>query len=231
MRIVGITDLHGNYQKINKILVHKPDVLVISGDITHFGKDLRVIDYLKYLKKNSNIKIFAIPGNCDSEEVINEINGMGINLDGWIINIEGVYFIGLGGSNITPFNTPNEYTEEEIYLKFKNTVKKVKKEDLINKFVLISHTPPYNTMADRVNNNNVGSTSIRRIIEEYSPSLVVCGHIHESRCIDKIGNSYIVNPSPRSFFISDIFIEKYGDKKENREVAVVTVKALELIDY
>ena len=153
MRIAGITDLHGNYQGINEIFIYKPDVLIISGDITHFGRNLKVIDYLKFLKENSNIKILAIPGNCDSEEVINKINDIGINLDGRIINIGGIYFIGLGGSNITPFNTPNEYTEEEIYLKFKNTIKKVKKENLINKFVLISHAPPYNTMADRINNN------------------------------------------------------------------------------
>ena len=230
MRIAGITDLHGNYQGINEIFIYKPDVLIISGDITHFGRNLKVIDYLKFLKENSNIKILAIPGNCDSEEVINKINDIGINLDGRIINIEGIYFIGLGGSNITPFNTPNEYTEEEIYLKFKNTIKKVKKENLINKFILISHAPPYNTMADRINNNHVGSTSIRRIIEEYSPSLVACGHIHEGRCIDKIGNSYIINPSPKSFFISDIVIEKYKDNKENLEMAT-TVKTLELIDY
>lgn len=219
MRIVGVTDLHGRYHHLNKILLYKPDVLVVSGDITHFGRDLKVIDYLKYLKENEGIKIFAVPGNCDTLEVIDRINEMGINLDGRCVNVGGIYYIGIGGSNRTPFNTPNEYSEEELYFRFINTVKKID-NNIKGKFILISHAPPLNTMADRTTDSNVGSASIRRIVEEYSPVLVACGHIHEGRCIDKIGSTYIVNPSPRSFFICDISTR---DK--------ITVKGIELIDF
>lgn len=219
MRIVGVTDLHGRYHHLNKILLYKPDVLVVSGDITHFGRDLKVIDYLKYLKENEGIKIFAVPGNCDTLEVIDRINEMGINLDGRCVNVGGIYYIGIGGSNRTPFNTPNEYSEEELYFRFTNTVKNIK-EDIKDRFILITHAPPLNTMADRTTDSNVGSASIRRIVEEYSPVLVACGHIHEGRCIDKIGSTYIVNPSPRSFFICDISTR---DK--------ITVKGIELIDF
>jgi len=58
-------------------------------------------------------------------------------------------------------------------------------------------------MADRVGDLHVGSESVRKIIEEYQPILCACGHIHESRCIDKIGETIIVNPSPDAFFIFD----------------------------
>jgi len=101
MRIVGVTDLHGRYHHLSRILPYKPDVLVVSGDITHFGRDLKVIDYLKYLQENEGIKIFAVPGNCDTLEVIDRINEMGINLDGRYINVGGIYYIGIGGSNRT----------------------------------------------------------------------------------------------------------------------------------
>ncbi|MBW9219896.1 metallophosphoesterase [Methanothermococcus sp. SCGC AD-155-N22] len=219
MRIVGITDLHGKYHHLKKILLYDPDVLVISGDITHFGRDLKVIDYLRYLQEKEGIRILAVPGNCDTLEVIDKINGIGINLDGKCVNVGGIYYVGIGGSNRTPFNTPNEYSEEELYFKFINTVKNIE-EEIKDRFILITHAPPFNTMADRTLEGNVGSVSIRKIIEEYSPILVACGHIHESRCIDKLGNTYIVNPSPRSFFVSDIYIK---DK--------IIVKSIELVDF
>jgi Icc-related predicted phosphoesterase len=177
------------------------------------------------LKEKENIAILTVPGNCDTVESINKLNELNINIDEKCLNINNMKFVGIGGSNKTPFNTPNEYTEDEIYNKFKNAIKDVKKEDLkedlLNNFILVSHAPPKNTMADRVGDNNVGSESIRKIIEEYNPNLVICGHIHESRCIDKINNSYIVNPSQESFFISDVFI---GDNK-------IKIKNIELIDF
>ena len=209
MRIAGLTDLHGKIVNFSKVLLYNPDVIIISGDITHFGRNLRIIDYLKYLKERENIALLTIPGNCDNVESINKLNELNINIDGKCVEINNIKFIGIGGSNPTPFNTPNEYTEEELYTKFKNAVKGIKKEDLINNFILISHAPPKNTMADRVGEDNVGSESVRKIIEEYSPSLVICGHIHESKCIDKINNSYIVNPSQESFFISDVLYSTF----------------------
>jgi Icc-related predicted phosphoesterase len=220
MRIAGLTDLHGRIVNFSRVLLYKPDMVIVSGDITHFGRDLRIIDYLKYLKEKENVQVLTVPGNCDNGESINKLNELNINIDGKCVEINNIKFIGIGGSNPTPFNTPNEYTEEELYTKFKNAVKGIKKEDLINNFILISHAPPKNTMADRVGEDNVGSESVRKIIEEYSPSLVICGHIHESKCIDKINNSYIVNPSQESFFISDVF------DKNNK----VRIKNIELID-
>ena len=221
MRIAGLTDLHGKIVNFSKVLLYNPDVIIISGDITHFGRNLRIIDYLKYLKERENIALLTIPGNCDNVESINKLNELNINIDGKCVEIDAVKFVGIGGSNVTPFNTPNEYTEDEIYIKFKNAVKDIRKDELLNNFILISHAPPKNTMADRVGNNNVGSESIRKIIEEYNPNLTICGHIHESRCIDKINSSYIINPSQESFFISDAFIRNIK----------INIKNIELIDF
>lgn len=220
MRIISLTDLHGKpLQNINRIIEYEPDVLIVSGDITHFGRDLKVIKQLKELEER-NIKIMTIPGNCDNDVAMEELNKYNINIDKKIIEINKIKFIGLGGSNPTPFNTPNEYTEEELYNNFKETVKNQNKEDLINNFILVCHAPPKNTMADRVGNENFGSSSIRKIIEEYRPILTICGHIHESRCIDKINDSYVVNPSQNCFLVCDI----YNLKKE------ILLKNMELFD-
>ena len=43
---------------------------------------------------------------------------------------------------------------------------------------------------------NVGSVVVRRIIDREQPDLVLCGHIHEARAVDKIGRTRIANPGP-----------------------------------
>jgi len=43
---------------------------------------------------------------------------------------------------------------------------------------------------------HVGSTSVRAIVEEFAPPLVLCGHIHEARGVARHGPTTIVNPGP-----------------------------------
>ena len=200
MRIMGFTDPHGKLINFNKVLRYKPDVILISGDITHFGRDLKIIDLLKSV--NEHVKVLTVPGNCDTKEAIEKLNKYNLNIDEKCNEINGIKFVGIGGSNRTPFNTPNEYTEEEVYNKLINLVKNLKN------IFLVSHAPPYNTMADIVDLDkdiHVGSKSIRKIIEDFNSNIrfCACGHIHESRCIDKIGNTIVVNPSPKSYFVYD----------------------------
>jgi Icc-related predicted phosphoesterase len=60
--------------------------------------------------------------------------------------------------------------------------------------VVISHPPPRRTKLDVIaNGEHVGSTALRDFIETAQPHLVICGHIHESRGIDHIGDTTLVN--------------------------------------
>ena len=201
MKIVGITDLHGKLPPAVIEFKDFADVLVVCGDITRFGKGIEVIEKLAEL--SDYMEVLCVPGNCDTKEVIDELNSFKLNIDGKVKKIENINFVGIGGSNKTPFNTPNEYEDEELFNKFLKGIKNIDKNILKNNFILVSHAPPKNTMADRVGDLHVGSESVRKIIEEYQPILCACGHIHESRCIDKIGETIIVNPSPDAFFIFD----------------------------
>jgi hypothetical protein len=40
---------------------------------------------------------------------------------------------------------------------------------------------------------HVGSTAVRKFIEERQPDIAICGHIHEARGQDVIGKTKIVN--------------------------------------
>ncbi len=214
MKIIGLTDIHGKNINFGKILMYKPDIIVVSGDITNFGRGRKIIDYLSYLNNNEGVYIITVYGNCDTENIISSLKERNFDISYQFKNIFNLNFIGIGGSNPTPFNTPMEHSEEEIYSKFMNIYNK-NKDTIGNNLIVVSHPPPKGTMADMLNNGqHVGSASVRKIIEEINPKLVFCGHIHESRCIDKINDSYIINPSPEAFVVVDIDdIDKHGNFK------------------
>ncbi len=59
------------------------------------------------------------------------------------------------------------------------------------------HNPPFNTKTDLSSRgNHAGSRIIRDFVVQLKPQIVFHGHIHEARGIDKINETYIVNPGP-----------------------------------
>ncbi|MEM2929882.1 MAG: hypothetical protein QW797_03360 [Thermoproteota archaeon] len=45
---------------------------------------------------------------------------------------------------------------------------------------------------------HIGSVEVRRFIEEESPALCLCGHVHERAGLsEKIGRTLVINPGPR----------------------------------
>ncbi|WP_324735926.1 YfcE family phosphodiesterase [Thermococcus sp. SY098] len=192
MRIIAITDIHGNENKakwlVEKIKDEKFDVLLIAGDITHFkgrGSAEKSLKYFLEFKK----PVFAVMGNCDGRDVLDLLEELGINLHDKRIEINGIGIVGFGGSNITPFSTIWEFHDAEIW---ESLNKNYRDGD-----ILLMHVPPYGTKVDRTFTGlHVGSKALRKFIEEKQPPLVICGHIHEARGIDEIGKTLIVNPGP-----------------------------------
>lgn len=190
--IRAFTDIHG--RNIPQELVKDVDLVILVGDITNFGtrKDAeKIIDPL--LKEG--VKVLAIPGNCDKFDVNTYLEEKKVSIFGRTAQIEGVIFGGIGGGNISPFSTPQEYTEEEISKFLQKIENEFKNKELLR--ILVTHTPPYNTKTDKVFlGKHVGSKVIREFIELYQPNVVLTGHIHESRGEDRINNSIVLNPGP-----------------------------------
>ena len=139
-----------------------------------------------------NSSILGVAGNLDQPDVARYLEDIGISLHGRGRILDGLGIMGLGGSNYTPFNTPYEFSEEELGAFLAAGFAQI--EDAKD-FILVSHAPPVRTNTDRLlNGNHVGSRTVRTFIEEKQPLLCLTGHIHESRGQDNIGRTLVLNP-------------------------------------
>lgn len=191
MRILAVADVHGTESAkavINKqINEHKPDIILVCGDITQFGPPQWAENFLDSLTTET----LAMPGNCDPYEVINVIErSRAILLHGKRKEIGDVTFVGFGGSNPTPFGTLLEFTEHEIFSGL---------DEIMNQGVVLAvHAPPKGHLDRTPTDKDLGSKAIADIVKKYLPKLVVSAHIHEARGVEKDNDITFVNPGPAS---------------------------------
>jgi len=197
MKLLVTSDFHGSleasHRAASKAQIVEADIVVVCGDVTHFGS---VKDAQKILAPLITLKIpiLYVPGNCDPPQLAEAQISGAVCLHG-ICQIQGnASFLGLGGAPASQFYSLFEMTEKAIM----ETLSQGVKFCLQNKwFVVVSHSAPKDTRVDLAFSNiHAGSVSLRRFIEEKKPNIVFCGHIHEARGIDHIGETLIVNPGP-----------------------------------
>jgi len=212
MKVLLLTDLHGQYGKMGSFLDLKPDMVFIAGDLTDMGPCEPVIEMLDEIE----VPCFAIPGNCDPKEILNTIEYSGaVSLHGASIDIGKVSIVGIGGSNPTPFDTPFELNEEEID-NILNVTEKRFKSNIHN--ILLCHAPPYDTLDD-VDGKKVGSSSLREHMKKYD--LVCCGHIHDQQGVKEVDGTIVVNPGPA--FEGKCALITLGDEPKEIRVELLTV--------
>lgn len=138
----------------------------------------------------AGIPTLAVPGNCDPKPILEVLGRHGVNLHAKSVRLGDITFVGLGGSNLTPFNTPFELTEAEIKEELERLSSTVDES-----WVLVTHAPPHETKVDRIEaGTHVGSKSVRQIIERKQPLVALCAHVHEARNTDELGRTLVVNP-------------------------------------
>lgn len=195
MKIISFGDVHMATRNLARMgeAMRDTDLVIVSGDLTNFGGSAdasKVIDEVRA----ACARVLALPGNLDRADVIPLLERAGVALHGRGTVIEGVGIFGCGGSNITPFKTPLELSEEEIYATLMRGYAEVRD---VRPLLMVCHTPPFETRCDRiVGGRAVGSTAARRFIEEFRPDLCISGHIHEAAGVDAIGPTTIVNAGP-----------------------------------
>ncbi|WMW23090.1 metallophosphoesterase [Methanolobus mangrovi] len=188
MRLFAIADPHGNYSKIEELLEQSGDidVILIAGDITNFGPDEKALELIDMFKP----PILAVPGNCDHESILEVIdNSRATNLHNGSITIDGVQFVGMGGSNPTPFCTPFEIEESDFETNLNSLMNETGNTE--EPVVILTHVPPYGIL-DEVGGMHVGCKALSVFLDK--ADIMVCGHIHEARGIRNSGKTIIVNP-------------------------------------
>lgn len=199
-KILAISDIHGEenenlYTYLNN---NDIDLVLILGDITHFGPLEFVGTFIEKVA-DCNVDVIAIPGNCDPKGICNAINEVSFCLHNNIIAYGDAILFGYGGSNETPFNTPGEIQDNKIYgdvYELLANYDYVYNTEAPMVRILVTHAPPYNTEADKMENGeHVGSSGILKSIHEFEPEINVCGHIHEAKSLSKIGKTTdVANP-------------------------------------
>ncbi len=195
MKILQVSDIHGSFSAVEKIAekvrAGNYSLVIAAGDITNFGTPEQANTLLGKIAE-TGVKVLFVAGNCDPEAMLKwqpDSKNI-INMHLRRVEIEGLEFLGLAGGGPKSVGTIIEFNEEQ----FKNLLAELKPKS--ERFVLISHTPPYGTEADNIGSSHIGSKSIREYVEKTKPILVSCGHVHEARSVSKLGNTTIVNAGP-----------------------------------
>lgn len=186
-------DLHSDVGPVYHIPeIKEVEGIFISGDLTNLGKSRDAERMLSSLRE-LNPQVYAQMGNMDYPNVGEVLDTQGCNLHARGMEIaDGVGFMGVGWSNKTPFGTPAEVDDAQLGQWLEQAYEDVRDLDHL---VLISHTPPVNTGADRIGSGeHVGSKSIRDFIQRVQPEVCVCGHIHEAVSDEYLGSTRLINP-------------------------------------
>jgi len=195
MRLAYVVDVHGRPDAVADAVgaIGEIDVLIVGGDITTGGMpgDVeRAIELWRPLAP----QLYALAGNMDSAAIDERLVELGVALDARGAVLGDVGLFGVSAAPFSPLHTPYELSDEELEQRIERAFAAVAS---CRVRIFCPHAPPHGTACDRLaNGQHVGSTVVRAFVEREQPDLVLCGHIHESRGVDAIGRSRIVNPGP-----------------------------------
>lgn len=156
----------------------------------------------------TDLKVYCSPGNDDMEEVdeIVQCSRHVLLVEGQVTPLDSNHeMIASGWSNRTPWDTHREEDEDQLKVRYDAMISRLK--DPRNAIFNI-HVPPYKSSLDEAPELDkdlrpkmagqalkpVGSTALRKAIEETQPLLGLHGHIHEGRGATRIGKTLCINP-------------------------------------
>ena len=194
-RVAYVVDVHGRFDAVEPVLqaVGEVDALVVGGDITTFGtpEDAeRAIERWRALVP----LLLAVAGNMDSPAIDERLVELGVSCDGRGVTLGAVGIAGVSAAPVSPLRTPYEIPDEELGRRAEAGLAEISE---CRVRILCPHAPPYGTRCDRLRSGeHVGSPALRAVVERERPDVVLCGHIHESRALDRVGATQVVNPGP-----------------------------------
>jgi uncharacterized protein len=195
MKLLVFSDIHNNHGALERLMDVEADCYIAAGDLVSWSRGL---DRCGEILRRRADKMYILPGNHESAAAIAAFcRRFGFqDFHEQSIQLAGFHVAGLGYSNPTPFNTPGEYTEQEIELRLERFAN-------LKPLILICHCPPLGTALDRIRNGlHAGSRSVKTFIEKHQPVYFFCGHIHEAEGASaEIGKTCGINVGQRGYLL------------------------------
>jgi uncharacterized protein len=197
VKVLVFSDIHGDLRSLERIVAQPADIYIAAGDLSNFGRSLdRSGEVLEPLGEH----LWVLPGNHETQgetRAFCERFGF-VDFHRRVRSLASAngatQWAGLGYSNITPFNTPGEYSEAEI-------AKALAAFDETKPLYLVVHFPPLGTRLDEfAPGKHAGSPTLRTWVERAQPVYLFCGHIHE--CAgrgDRIGATQCFNVGKQGY--------------------------------
>jgi Icc-related predicted phosphoesterase len=200
------------------LIVDEEEALRLSEDRRHRDEafegalleELRLwMEFAEERLAGSGARAYVIPGNDDPWSVDGVLAGHSpvVACDEQIETVGPHELVSFGYSNRTPWQTPRELDEGEIYDRLRRLSDQLENPE---RAILNVHVPPWESSLDtafevddelryvtkggRPHEVPTGSRAVRQIIEETQPLLSLHGHIHESKGVTEIGRTVAINP-------------------------------------
>jgi len=189
----------------DKLETLRPDLIVSCGDLP--------FDYLEFLVTSLGVPLVYVPGNHDPNVKPIDTTFVALdhrvpipgpegcdNVDGRIMEVQGLRVAGLGGS-LRYKEGPNQYTQAQmrwraLNLELRARLKRVRSGRKLD--VFITHAPPFGVTQSE-DAAHVGFVAFDRIIEGLRPLLLLHGHVHpygKSQAERRANGTRIINAIP-----------------------------------
>lgn len=195
MHFLLFSDIHADNDACAGLVekANNADFVIGAGDYALFRNGLT--EALAALSEIT-VPTILVHGNHESyEELVaacNQYENFYV-LHGETIKLNDFTFLGLGaGIPCTSFGDWSVDLSEKEALSFLPNINE--------KFILISHSPPYSCLDKLRDGRHMGSISVSNYIKKSEPSFVVCGHIHEQwdQC-NSIHGIPVINAGPKGY--------------------------------
>jgi Icc-related predicted phosphoesterase len=156
----------------------------------------------------TGIRCYVSPGNDDMFELDDLVRASKLVqlVEGMVVQLDANHeMISSGWSNITPWHTYREESEEQLQARLDAMLAKLKNP---RQSVFNIHVPPYGSCLDEAPELTadmkpkdagrslipVGSHAVRKIVDQHQPLLGLFGHVHEGKGAVRLGKTLCINP-------------------------------------
>lgn len=184
MRILAITDLHGDTDALERALdtAGAVDAVLVLGDLSYERSVLRRL----YARLGScGAPVYIIHGNHEDEDDAEELaREYGLR---WVHRrveeLDGLSIAGYGGGGFSTRRADLDAFAEELPV------------TMAHRSIVVTHAPPADTPLDELDGDHVGDKSVRALIERARPIVALSGHLHENFNVGgTLGDTVLLNP-------------------------------------